>query len=253
MENRSYGDVMGNSKAPYLNSLAAQCRSLTHARAITHPSAPNYLGATSGIPVTQLPASDCTNCRKSGPSIFTQGLSWRSYQESMTTNCRLSPDSAGEYVVRHNPATYLLAARAGCQANDVPYSTLAADLSAHGLAQFTFITPNLAHDMHDGGVAAGDAWLAAELPRLVQRSEYQNGSTVIFIMWDEGSGGGSLKGVDCASSTSASCHVPLLVLRANLPSGPYLARVSHYDVLATTEQLLGVPVLGSGTPQPLAH
>jgi phospholipase C len=248
MENRSYRDIMGSTQAPYLNSLAAQCLSATQARAITHPSAPNYVAASGGVPLSKLPATDCTNCRQSGPSIFTQNVTWRAYEESMTTNCRLTKDSGGRYVVRHNPATYFTAARSRCKVDDVPYSTLASDLARGALRQLSVVTPNLDHDMHDGGVSAGDAWLAAQVPALLGRPEYQDGSTVIFILWDEGSGGGSLKGADCTTVASESCHVPLLVLRSNAPAAKLVTTINHYDVLATTEYLLGQPILGSGVP-----
>src|SRR5690349_4616970 len=49
MENRSYTSVAGSSQAPYLNSLAAQCGLATNYHNLTHPSLPNYLGATSGL------------------------------------------------------------------------------------------------------------------------------------------------------------------------------------------------------------
>jgi len=251
MENRSNSDVMGSSKAPYLTGLAAQCLVATSAHAITHPSAPNYVGATGGVPLSKLPATDCTNCRQPGGSIFTQALSWRVYQESMTTNCRLTKDAGGLYVVRHNPVTYFTAAKAGCRIDDVPYTRLGPDLAAAPLRQFTFITPNLAHDMHDGSVSAGDTWLHEQLPAILSRPEYLDGSTLVFVMWDEGSGGSALKGTDCTSSSDWSCHVPLVVVGAGLKHASDPTPVSHYDVLATTETLLGVPVLGPGTPMTL--
>ena len=37
-----------------------------------------------------------------------------------------------------------------CSANDVPYSQLATDLANNALPAFSFITPNLIDDMHDG-------------------------------------------------------------------------------------------------------
>lgn len=56
MENHSLGDIIGNtSQAPYLNSLASECGLATNYHNITHPSAPNYLAATSGVSMGSLP------------------------------------------------------------------------------------------------------------------------------------------------------------------------------------------------------
>jgi phosphatidylinositol-3-phosphatase len=249
MENHSYSSVMGSGDAPYITGLAHRCLNVVHAHAISHPSGPNYVGATSGIPLSRLPHTDCTNCRQSGPSLFSQRISWRSYQESMATNCQLS--GSGSYVPRHNAATYFTAARKRCAANDVPFSRMALQLKRHGLPQFTFITPNLQHDMHNGSVAAGDRWLHKHLPPILHRREYRNGSTLVFLMWDEGNGAGDRKGADCAKSSLASCHVPLVVLGAHIRHRVYTGKVDHYDGLATTEKLLGVHLLGSGSPMRL--
>lgn len=48
MQNHSYGDIIGSPQAPYLNSLAAECGPAANYHNISHPSLPNYLGATSG-------------------------------------------------------------------------------------------------------------------------------------------------------------------------------------------------------------
>ena len=47
-ENHSYDEVIGNSGAPYINSLATQGALFTNSYAIEHPSQPNYLDLFSG-------------------------------------------------------------------------------------------------------------------------------------------------------------------------------------------------------------
>ena len=53
MENKEYGSIVGNSSAPYLNSLISQYGLATNYDAVSHPSEPNYLalfsGSTQGI------------------------------------------------------------------------------------------------------------------------------------------------------------------------------------------------------------
>jgi phosphatidylinositol-3-phosphatase len=250
-ENHSYSDIIGSASAPYFNSLAKTYGSATNAWSLSHPSAPNYIGATSGLPHSQLPNSDCTNCKKPGPDLFTQGESWRAYEESMTVPCSMSATSGGLYVPRHNPPTYFLDIPAAtCKADDLPFTALAADIAHNTLPAFAMITPNLTDDMHTGSIAQANTWLAAHLPALLGSSAFTSGSMVIFIMWDEGSGGGGLKGIDCTISTSQTCHVPLLVLSTHTHGATVSSKLTHYSVLRATEELLGLPKLGQAASAP---
>ena len=251
MENRSYNDVIGSAAAPYINSLARQYGSASNAWSISHPSAPNYIGAASGLPLAQLPANDCTTCVKPGPDIFSQVSSWRAYQESMTTPCRRTQDSGGRYVPRHNSALYFTdISAASCNANDVNYTQLATDLTNHTLPAFSFVTPNLDHDMHNGSISAGDSWLQSNLPQLLNSPEYTSGSTVIFLTFDEGSGGSTLKGTDCTNTTSQTCRIPMIVISPSSVGTSSARKLTLYSALKGTEDLLGVPELGLAATAP---
>ena len=184
MENHSYGDIIGNkAQAPYLNALASECGLATNYHNISHPSLPNYLAATSGRDRDGLPVlswADCgpsVVCDTSAASIFGQGETWKAYQESMPSNCARS--NSGEYAVRHNPPPYY-EKLSGCASQDVPYTQLATDLAANAMPAFSFITPNLIDDMHDGTVADGDKWLANNLPAILESTEYRDHTTAIF-------------------------------------------------------------------------
>jgi len=247
-ENHSYPNVIGSASAPYIDGLAARYGLVTNAWAISHPSAPNYLGATSGLPVSRLPTTDCTGCKEPGPDIFSQGETWRSYEESMQTPCEQSASTDGQYVPRHNPATYYLDITATqCKTNDLPYAALASDLAHHTLPAFGLITPNLTDDMHTGTVTQADTWLSRNLPPLLTSTEFTTGTMIIFVIWDEGEGGGSLWGTNCLSTLSASCHVPLLVLSRYPHPASIAIQVSHYTVLRATEDLLNLHELGQAS------
>jgi phospholipase C len=252
MENHSYGDIIGSPQAPYINSLAAKCGLAANYHNISHPSLPNYVGATSGLGLRDLKPfdTDCSpskHCSTPAPSIFGQGETWKAYEESMPSNC--DPANSGEYAVRHNPPPYYTTL-SGCAASDVPYGQLAADLSGRSLPAFSFITPNLIDDMHDGTIADGDNWLAANLPAILGSPEYRNGSTAVFITWDEGSGGKT--GEDCAANTTdPSCHVATIVISPSTPPGTVSGTLfNHYSLLGTAEQLLGLPKLGLAASYP---
>jgi hypothetical protein len=250
MENHSFGDIIGNTaQAPYINTVAGECGLATNYHNLSHPSLPNYVGATSGLAARQLKPfdPDCNpskKCSTSAPSIFGQGESWKAYEESIPANC--APANSGEYAVRHNPPPYY-STLTGCATNDVPYPQLATDLTNGALPAFSFVTPNLIDDMHDGTIADGDTWLANNLPSILNSPEYTSGTIAVFITWDEGTGGKT--GEDCATNTTdASCQVATIVVSPSTPAGSTSATLfNHYSLLGTTEQLLGQPLLGAAT------
>jgi hypothetical protein len=249
MENESYASIIGSTQAPpYINSVAAECGLATNYHNITHKSLPNYVGATSGLGYTGLHpfVGDCTpgpNCETAAKSIFAQGESWKAYEESMPSLC--DKTNIGNYLVRHNPPAYYTTLST-CATHDLSYSRLASDLAHSKLPAFSFVTPNKIDDMHSGSIPAGDSWLSKNLPAILASPQYQNGSTVVFITWDEGEGGHKTVGEHCATNTTdVSCHVATLVISPSTHPGTQSATLfNHYSLLATAEQLLGLPKLG---------
>jgi phospholipase C len=245
MENHSYNTIIGSSQAPYINSLAGECGLATNYHNISHPSLPNYIAMSSGLALSSLNpfTSDCSPSRKcstSVQSIFGQVPSWKAYEESMPSNC--DRKNSGEYAVRHNPPPYYTSLST-CATNDVPYPQLTTDLANGTLPAFSFVTPNLIDDMHDGTVAQGDTWLANNLPAILNSTAYQSGHVVLFVSWDEGEGGTSN---DCATNTTdIGCQVATLAVSPSTTPGTQSATLfNHYSLLGSTEQLLGVPALG---------
>jgi hypothetical protein len=251
MENHSYRTIIGSSQAPYINSLATECGLATNYHNVSHPSLPNYVSATSGLGYRAIAKfdRDCDpvpGCVSPAASIFGQGETWKAYEESMPPKCHKT--NSGKYVVRHNPPPYFTRLH-GCATFDVPYGRLATDLSAGKLPAFSFVTPNLIDDMHNGTVAEGDRWLAANLPVILRSPEYSSGSAAVFITWDEGEGGTATK---CATNTAdVGCHVATIVISPSTRPGTRSAELfNHYSLLGTAEQLLGLPALGKAASFP---
>jgi hypothetical protein len=191
----------------------------------SHPSLPNYIAMTSGS--TQGITDD--NGPSSHPlgvtSIFSQlGTGARSLEESMPSNCDKS--SSGEYAVRHDPEAYYTNLGTACSTNDVPLGSTP-DLSA----KFTFITPNLIDDMHDGTVAQGDTWLSTFVPKVFATPQYQAGNTVVFLTWDEDDG-------------SSPNHVATIVISPTSKAISSNTAFTHYSMLRATEEILGLPLIG---------
>jgi chitodextrinase len=235
MENKAYGEIIGSSSAPYENSLANQCGLATNYSAITHPSLPNYIAATSGdywgISDDNPPSSHPLSVGSIYSQVKAAGKSWRDYEENAPGNCPL--DSSYPYAVKHDPAPYYTNIRTDCANWDVPMGTTSGgnflnDLNNNSLPAFSFITPDLCNDTHDCAVSTGDDWLASWLPKIFACSAYQSGSTAVFITWDEDDG-------------STSNHVATIVASAYTPAGTRSSTAyNHYSLLRTTEQLLGI-------------
>ena len=264
MENESFGNVIGNPNAPYQTSLAKQCGTPTNFHNESHGSLNNYIAATSGQNVLGTSfINDCTPnpsanyCVNSGPSIFSQaesaGATWRSYAEDMPSNCYRG--TSGNYVAQHNPAVYY-PSLASCGQYDVPMGSATAhtgqfynDVASGNLPSFSFVTPNLVDDSHSSGTATADAWLSQIVPLITSGPNYQNGNTVLFVTNDEGVGSDYTLNENCASQaldpSQPSCLIPTIVVAPYVPAGTVdNTFYTHYSMLRTTEELLGLPLLG---------
>jgi hypothetical protein len=269
MENESYDTVIGNPKAPYQNRLVAQCGVATNFHNESHGSLSNYMAATSGDSTRAsvftrdcLPRLLADRCIDTGESVFAQAQAladgWRGYAESMPGNC--SRVDSGTYAARHNPAVYY-SPLTDCGRFDVPMGDIASltgpfydDARAGNLPSFSFVTPNLIDDAHNRSPAVGDAWLRKVITFLTGSASYQNGDTVVFITNDEGCNGACgpdyVTGEDCAVPTQSgagrpSCRVPTIVLAPYTVAGTRDGTFyTHYSMLRTTEELLGLPLLG---------
>ncbi|HYT40652.1 MAG TPA: hypothetical protein VEN99_14110, partial [Acidimicrobiia bacterium] len=82
----------------------------------------------------------------------------------------------------------------------------------------------------DCDVGAGDRWLGSWLPRLWTSDLYRDGKTAVFIVWDEPS------------------PMPNIVMSPSTPAGLRNGEAfDHYSLLRTTEEMLGLPLLGRAT------
>jgi len=240
MENRTYADVLGSGRsAPHLSAYARQCGLATNYRAITHPSLPNYLASTSGS--TGGVTSDCSpsQCPQRRTSLFAQlddaGLQWRTYAEAMPAAC--DRVAQGRYATKHNPAVYFTPIRSRCRQWDLPMggaSGAFATALGSGLPAFTFVEPDICDDGHDCSTRVADGWLGALLDHITQSPSYRAGDVAVFVTWDEGVGDDQ--------------HVATVVISPAVPRGIRSAvPFTHYSLLRTTEDLLGLPPLGLAT------
>jgi hypothetical protein len=229
MENHSYDQIIGSSDAPYINELADQAGLATNFFAESHPSLPNYIAMTSGSTLGIVDDDDPWAHPLDVPNLFSllPGGGSRSLEESMPSNCAKA--DSGDYAVRHNPQAYYTNLGADCARYNVPL-TDPPDLSA----RFTFVTPNLIHDMHNGTVADGDTWLSTFIPTVLTGAEYTAGAAAAFITWDE-------------DDDFHGNHIPTLVIAPSVPPGTQVSvRLDHYAMLRATQEMLNLThLLGS--------
>ena len=267
-ENKALNQVIGHADAPFISSLAKQCGYSTNygddeprsAKGLGYHSLSHYLAGVSGSNCdlgngqlgTHCVMNDAITPAKqslSTETIFQQaqaaGLSWRSYQESSPSNCSLM--SRRLYAARHDAALYFDSIRSTCpiydiaipglaNANDAPSGALISAIRSGKLPSFSYVTPNLNNDMHNGSVKIGDAWLRAYLEPLFDSADYKAGKVAVFIIWDE--------------AQKAGQPLPNLVIAPSVHTGAVNAPMNGFTVLGTTQQLLGLPRLGCATGTP---
>lgn len=223
MENHSAQQAMSGS---FISSLASTYGVAENYHAVAHPSVPNYLALTSGSTwdVTDdsyhvLPRQDI------GTEMTRAGVSWKAYMEGMTDAGCI--DSPLPYDPGHNPFAFYGGA---CPANVVPLTSLAADL-AGDTPRFVWITPDRCHDTHDCDVAVGDAWLRQQVAEIADSAAWSTNG-VLFITYDEDDDAGG------------DNHVLTLVVAPGLGHRMSSQEYTHYSLLATIEELLGIRRLG---------
>jgi phosphatidylinositol-3-phosphatase len=243
LENRSYGQVIGNRKAPYLNRLARRHALATRYYAITHPSLPNYIALTTGA-MAEI-STNCAGCATDLPSLVNQldaaGISWNAYFESIPPDADIAVTPTGSYDKHYNPFIYTesVDGRRIDRSKVVDFRRLRRDLRRGHLPRFSWIAPNVHHDGHEHSLRAADAYAARTVPRVLHALGPDG---VLYLTWDEGRrsdrtgvggspGGGHVALI--AAGGAARRHT-----RTAIPA-------NHYALLRTIEANFGLPPLGS--------
>ena len=243
MENHRRDDVIGSDQAPFLTDLARRCGTATDYRIVGRPSLPNYIGATSGdtqgITDDGAPSLHPLTVDNLFRQVRDHGGVTRTYADAMPSPCTLV--GSGQYAVKHNPAAYYVGGndRTACSTEDLPLGTttkgpLADQVEDGKLPTFTLVVPDLCNDTHSCPVKTGDEWLRDWVTRLTSGPDYHEGTTAIFLVWDE------------------PTPMPFVAVAPSVVTGSSTgAAVDHYALLRTTEEMLGLPTnLGEASEAP---
>lgn len=233
LENHSSTNILGNPDAPYINSLAATGANMTSSFGLTHPSQPNYIalfsGAFNGVADNNCPYS--LSADNLGAQLIGSGAGFTGYSETLPgvgyTGC-----TSGAYARKHSP--WINFTNVPASANR-PLTDFPTDYSR--LPAVSMVIPNLQHDMHDGSIAEGDAWIQDHLDGYVQWAKQHN--SVFLLTFDEDDG-------------NLSNQVPTIFNGQRIQPGTYPETIDHYDVLRTLQDAYGLPpIANSATASPI--
>ena len=228
MENHSYSDIIGNSAAPYINSLASSGANFTQSFGVTHPSEPNYLALFSGS-THSLTDDSCPHTYTTanlGSELIANQLSFTGYSESMPSNGYTGCTSGG-YARKHSPWVNFSNVPASSNLTFASFPT-----SYSSLPTVSFVIPNLNDDMHDGTVAQGDSWLQQHLDGYAQWAKTHN--SLLVVTWDE-------------DDDLSGNQIPTIFVGSAVKPGNYGETINHYNVLRTLEDAYGLPYAGSSS------
>ena len=288
MENTTLPTLKAAGNTPYLDGLGQTWATSSNYHGVTHPSLRNYLALTSGDPqgigsdqianklfcdchptgsscgalncvVAGIPLGNCgcpISARNVADDLEAKGLTWRDYGEGMGSACNVTDSSSLSYAARHNPFLYYddIQMSSRCAANVVDYSNFATDLASNPM-NFSFIAPNLIHDMHNPfpassrNYANGDQWLSSQVPAILASAPWQpGGAGLLVIVWDEDDLSGGL-------TQSTDNPIPMFFISPLAKSGGYVSSTQngHYNLLATIEDAFGLPrLLNAASAQPMS-
>ncbi len=226
MENHSYDEIVPNTTdAPYLSSLATVGANATNYHGVAHPSEPNYLALVAG---STLGVTDDAWHTQSAATLADRleaaGKDWRTYSQGQGSDPTID---LYPYAVKHNPLAFFTQTD---KSKLEPMDALSSDL-AHAPA-FALLVPDLLHDMHDGSIADGDAYVRQLMQTIQSSPAWTQDRSLVVVTFDE-------------DGSSRSNTVPCILVAKDVRPGSYDTWWNHYSLLRSIEEALGVPDLGA--------
>jgi hypothetical protein len=268
---QSYSGVVGGSNAPYITGLSSSYRSATNWYAIQHNSQTDDLDLIAGSSLS-LPKGTPYSTITLVDELHAAGIPWKTYIESMPSNCFSGTTTNGLYDPNHNPFHYFTndTSSSGGWCSSANLSTegvvaypgssgLVTALNSANAPDFVYLVPNDCDEMQGDTVKgapcagdsnaqlikAGDTWLSTNLgPVLTSTWFKQNG--IVIITWDQSAAGDN---TGCCGLTGPGGHIPTVVVAAaNKSFGAFTTTGDHYGTLRALEEAYGVGLLGSSGP-----
>ncbi|MBE9915164.1 acid phosphatase [Paenibacillus donghaensis] len=225
-ENHSQKKIIGNSSAPYMNSLAKQGAYFTQSYGTDHPSQPNYLvlfsGSNHGI------HSDSCGHTLNTPNLASELIkhkyTFAGYSEDLPS-IGSKVCTHKQYGRKHSPWVNFtnVPESAHMRFSDFP-------TDYRKLPTVSFVIPNLDHDMHDGTIQSADNWLKNNLGPYVEWAKSHH--SLLILTWDEDDYG-------------SRNHIPTIMVGENIRPGNYDQKITHLNVLRMLEDMYHLPYVGA--------
>jgi phospholipase C len=208
-----------------------------------------------------------------GDQLASAGLTWKAYAENIPSPCSSLHDGPGNYERKHNPFPFFQSGvnSGQCAANDVGLTSLQGDLaSASTTANVNYVFPDECSDGHSDctgtnpvpGVGSeadaltqADAFLKQYVPMITSSPAFK-ADGLLLITWDEGydpfgccgepaqDPDGSFPGGEAGSPGTGGGQVGAIAISPFItPGGVSTSQYNHYSLLASIEDLFGVPRL----------
>jgi phosphatidylinositol-3-phosphatase len=257
LENQKFNAIIGNPRAPYLNSLAQRYAVAGNYFANTHPSIGDYFMLTTGqIISNDLVFEGIIQDDNIVRELGQHSMDWKAYAQSIPQP-GYTGDRSYPYAKTHVPFAYFadIVAFPSQALKMVGTDGLLSDVALDAMPAFVYITPDQLHNMHDCSsgvpktctnddkIADGDAWLQQTLDPIINSPTFAAHNTLLLITWDESfdkdfeNGGG---------------HIPFIVVSPDVKPG-YVSTTffQHQSALRLLEERLGLPVeLGASEDAP---
>lgn len=257
MENLGTDHLLGNSNAPYSNSLIGRYGFASRYYAITHPSLPNYMALIAG---DDFGINDGQTALLHTSTLVDamerKHLTWKAYMESLPhpgfTDVA-APTPIGPYARKHDPFMLIenIVNNPARRNRVVPASQLTPDLKSGHVPNLSFISPDLCHDMHgisgEGSpcpgdhatwMRSGDTYLSHLVPRIMHSPAWTSRS-IIFIVWDESDSSNE----SCCGFSRGGGRVPAIVIAPGMRHHTSKVPYNHYSLLRTLQSIWKLPCL----------
>jgi acid phosphatase len=222
---------VGGASTPFINSLSRNGAVFANSFAITHPSLPNYLALFSGS--THGVKNDRCAQQFGGPnlasSLIGAGRTFAGYVQGLPAptfnKCR-----QGSYYKVLAPWKFFPGVPASVSR---PVNAFPRDYAQ--LPDLSFLTPDLAHDMHSGTMRTADRWLMEHVGPYARWARSHN--SLLVLTWDE-------------DDHEQGNRILTIITGAHVKPGRYSQHVTHYNLLRTLAGLEGVAPIGAAIGAP---
>lgn len=274
-ENKDYDEIIGNSNAPYINSvLKAEGANFVQMFGEEHNSQGNYFWMFSGSNQTVGFNDEVPNhknhpnypfkCRNLGGSLIEKGWTFKGYSEDLPAiGFSENTDNTKLYARKHVPWISFANVPNGTKAttsSNLRFADFPTDPNQFNmLPTVAFVIPNLVNDMHNGkikdSIPTGDRWLRKNIDSYYQWAKKNN--SLLIVTFDESNNRTDYLGLTNPFVPSRpqfkrdlQNRIATIFAGAQIKPGNYAEEngITHVNILRTLEAMYGLPKAGAQQP-----